>query len=169
MTQRLAAFRPAALLAACVDQTLCLLTRCGIGLLQAAPLCWAARLGRFGGEVVFWVDRRHRRMTIANLTRCFQNEMTPAQIRTLAHENFRRIGENSCCALHTAALSPAKIQEILRVEGPGVLGHKDADGVAQNCLFATGHFGNFELFRGWPPTSAATSSPAPTAASASPP
>ncbi len=146
MTQRLAGLRPTALLAACVDHTLCLLTRGGIGLLQAAPLSWAARLGRFGGEVVFWVDRRHRRMTIANLTRCFQHEMTAVQIRALAHENFRRIGENACCAIHAAALSPARIQEVLRVEGQGLGGNKDAAGVARNCLFATGHFGNFELF-----------------------
>jgi len=145
-TKWLAGVRPSAILAARVDKILCLLTRNGIRLLQAMPLRWAALLGRFGGEIVFWADRRHRRMAIANLTRCFKDEKTPAEIRALAHENFRRIGENSCCAIHTAALTPAKLQEVLRVEGPGSLSHQDADTVAPNRLFATGHFGNFELF-----------------------
>jgi len=129
-----------------VDKILCLLTRLGIGLLQALPLRCAALLGRFGGEVVYWADRRHRRMAVANLTRCFRHEKSPAEIRALAHENFRRIGENACCAVHTAALKPEQLQRVLQVNGPGALGHDDPSQPAPNRLFATGHFGNFELF-----------------------
>ncbi len=135
-----------AILATRVDKILCLLTRIGIRLLQAMPLRWAALLGRCGGELVFWADRRHRRMAIANLTRCFKHEKTPAQIRALAHENFRRIGENSCCAVHTAALDAASLYKVLEVRGPGAASHDDRQNPAPNRLFATGHFGNFELF-----------------------
>jgi KDO2-lipid IV(A) lauroyltransferase len=129
-----------------VDKILCLLTRIGFCLLQALPLRWAALLGRFGGEIVFWADRRHRRMAIANITRCFQHEKTPAEIRALAHENFRRIGENACCAVHTSALGPADLRKVLEVRGPGAASHDDPEKPAPNRLFATGHFGNFELF-----------------------
>ena len=134
------------MLATRVDKILCLLTRTGIRLLQAMPLRWAALLGRFGGEVVFWADRRHRRMAIANLSRCFQHEKTPAEIRALAHENFRRIGENACCAVHTAALGASDLHKVLEVRGPGVASHDDQQNPAPNRLFATGHFGNFELY-----------------------
>ncbi|HXE42906.1 MAG TPA: hypothetical protein VN516_07760, partial [Candidatus Baltobacteraceae bacterium] len=128
-----------------MDQFLCFFTRIAIGLLQKMPLRWAAHMGRCGGEVVFWLDRRHRRMAIKNLTRSFP-EKSPAEIRALAHENFRRIGENACCAIHTAAMSPAQLQEVLEIKGSGA-----AEGIVNghppvNRLFATGHFGNFELF-----------------------
>lgn len=129
-----------------MDRILCFFAGIAIGLLQAMPLRWAARMGRCGGEVVFWLDRRHRRMAIKNLTSCFQKEKSPAEIRALAHENFRRIGENACCAIHTAAMSPAQLQEVLQVRGSGA-----AEGIVNghpptNRVFATGHFGNFELF-----------------------
>ena len=67
------------MLAARVDRLLCFFARIGIGLLQAMPLRWAARLGRYGGEVAFRLDKRHRRMVIGNLTRCFQHEKSPAE------------------------------------------------------------------------------------------
>jgi KDO2-lipid IV(A) lauroyltransferase len=134
------------MLAARVDRLLCFFARIGIGLLQAMPLRWAARLGRYGGEVAFWLDKRHRRMAIGNLTRCFQHEKSAAEIRALAHENFRRIGENTCCGIHTATMSAAQLQEVLQVKGPGALGHAANGSPPPNRLFATGHFGNFELF-----------------------
>jgi lauroyl/myristoyl acyltransferase len=129
-----------------VDKLLCFFARIGIGLLQAMPLRLAALIGRFGGEVVFWLDRRHRRMAIGNLTRCFQQEKSAAEIRALAHENFRRIGENSCCAINTAAMNKTQLRKVLQVKGPGALGHAAGGSPPPNRLFATGHFGNFELF-----------------------
>ena len=45
--------------------------------------------------------RRHRRVALRNLTMCF-GQRTPAEIRALARENFRRIGENFACAVKTA-------------------------------------------------------------------
>jgi KDO2-lipid IV(A) lauroyltransferase len=136
-----------AMLAVDVDKILCFITRLGIGVLQAMPLMWAARIGRAGGEVVFWLDGRHRRMAIANLTRCFQHEQSAANIRALAHENFRRIGENTCGAIHAAGMSAARLREVLQVKGPGISPHDAADGCQPSSrLFATGHFGNFEAF-----------------------
>lgn len=143
---RLAAQRPSAIVATLVDTILCFLTRLGIGLLQALPLPGAARLGRFGGELVFWADGRHRRMAIANLTRCFGHEKSAAEIRALAHENFRRIGENACCAIATAAMDRTQLHAVLEVQGAGATGHPPDGQIPPNRLFATGHFGNFELF-----------------------
>ncbi len=59
--------------------------------LQASPLRWVARLGRLGGGLAFWLDARHRRVAIANLTMAFGAEKSAAAIRALARENFRRI------------------------------------------------------------------------------
>ena len=129
-----------------MDRILCFITRIGIGLLQALPLRWAAQLGRGGGELVFWLDGRHRRMAITNLTRCFHPEKSAAEIRALAHENFRRIGENYCCGIKTAMLNPAQLKKVLQISGAGTAGIFSTTSLSANRVFAAGHFGNFELF-----------------------
>lgn len=123
-----------------------LMARIGVGLLQAMPLRWVAHLGRCGGELVYWLDRRHRRMAFFNLTRCFGTEKSAEEIRTLTHENFRRIGENYCCAIKTAAMDDAAIKRVLEVKGVPQLLPATGDGPPMCQVLATGHFGNFELF-----------------------
>jgi KDO2-lipid IV(A) lauroyltransferase len=70
--------------------------------LQALPLRVVARLGRAMGGLGYWVDARHRRVALRNLTLCFGGEKTPGALRGLARENFRRIGESFACAIKTA-------------------------------------------------------------------
>ena len=47
------------------------LGRALVALLQALPLTWVARLGRAGGALAYWLDARHRRVALKNLTMCF--------------------------------------------------------------------------------------------------
>lgn len=129
-----------------MNRFLYLLARLGIGLLQALPIQWVAQIGRVGGGVMFWLDRRHRRMALHNLTRCFGAELSPLEIRRLAHENFRRLGENYCSAIKTAAMDEAELRKVLEVRGTGALAGADVGPPSKNRLLATGHFGNFELF-----------------------
>jgi len=70
------------------------------------PLVTVARLGRALGALVFWIDKRHRQVALDNLTLCFGHEKSPEEIRAIAKENFRRIGENYCSAIKTAAMQP---------------------------------------------------------------
>src|SRR5258708_666063 len=88
-----------------------------IACLQAMPLSGVARLGRAGGSAVFWIDARHRRVALQNLTLCFGAEKSSAQIRELARENFRRIGETYCCAVKVAALDDVEIKKVLEIRG----------------------------------------------------
>jgi lauroyl/myristoyl acyltransferase len=129
-----------------MNRFLYLLARLGIGILQALPLRFVARIGRGGGEVMFWLDRRHRRMALQNLTRCFGSEKPPREIRRLARENFRRLGENYCSAIKTAVLDEAELKRVVEVRGTGGLDCVPAGEHPKNRLLATGHFGNFELF-----------------------
>ena len=39
-----------------------------VAFLQALPLTWVARLGRCGGALAYWLDARHRRVALRNLT-----------------------------------------------------------------------------------------------------
>jgi len=129
-----------------MDRTFYFIARLVVAFLQAMPLLWVAQLGRSGGGVMFWLDGRHRKVALRNLTLCFQDEKSPREIRALAHENFRRIGEAFCCSVKTAGMSATELKKVLivnRVAG-GQNGH--AVSPSECLIYATGHFGNFELF-----------------------
>ena len=129
-----------------MNRLLYFLARLGIGILQALPVSCVARIGRCGGGVMFWLDRRHRRMALQNLTRCFGTEKSPREIRRLAWENFLRLGENYCSAIKTAVLDEEELKKVVEVRGAETLDCASAGEQPKNRLLATGHFGNFELF-----------------------
>lgn len=129
-----------------MDQVLYLVALGLVKLLQALPLSWVARLGRCIGGLVWWLDRRHRRVALRNLTMCFGAEKSPAQIRRLARENFLRIGENFASSVKTAAMTTDELRPHFEFVGAEkLLTHRENAG-PQNRIVAIGHFGNFELY-----------------------
>ena len=114
--------------------------------LQALPLTWVARLGRAGGALAWWLDARHRRVAVRNLAMCFGAEKSPAEIRALARENFRRIGEGYSCAIKTAMMKPAQLRPHYDFIGAGKILKFESNAGPQNRIVAAGHFGNFEMY-----------------------
>src|SRR6185437_17124703 len=100
-----------------MDRLLYLFARAVIAFLQALPLRAVARLGRAGGALVYWIDGRHRRVALGNLTLCFGQEKSAAEIRALARENFRRIGENFACAAKTASMTRKELKPFVEFFG----------------------------------------------------
>jgi lauroyl/myristoyl acyltransferase len=118
--------------------------------LQALPLPWVAWIGRHGGGLAYWLDPRHRRVALKNLTLCFGREKSATEIRALAHENFRRLGENYCSAIKTAAMTWADLAPHIEVAHPERVPALTTDGSQwRSCVVAIGHFGNFELYARW--------------------
>jgi KDO2-lipid IV(A) lauroyltransferase len=122
------------------------LARALLASVQALPLTWVARLGRLGGGLAYWLDRRHRRVALSNLTLCFGAEKSPAELRSLARENFRRIGENFACAVKTASLSFEALRPHVEFVGNGQIVSPPPGGKPRGVVAAIGHFGNFELY-----------------------
>ncbi len=114
--------------------------------LQALPLRWVARLGRAAGGLAFWLDARHRRVALRNLTLCFGAEKSPADIRALARENFRRLGENYCSAVKTAAMSLEALRPHFEFAGAEKILPRQPGAGPHSRVVAIGHFGNFELY-----------------------
>jgi lipopolysaccharide heptosyltransferase II len=129
-----------------MDALLYWLGRGLVALIQSLPLQWAARLGRAGGRVAWWLDARHRRVTLSNLTRCFAAEKPEAEIRQLAREVFQRLGENYVCAVRTAAMTETEVAEVVEVAGVERLLPDPSIQPSPNRVVAIGHFGNFELY-----------------------
>jgi KDO2-lipid IV(A) lauroyltransferase len=77
---------------------------------------------------------------------CFGPEKSPAELRALAHENFRRIGENYACAIKTAAMSFEELRPRVEFVGDARIVSPPGDRKPRGVVAAIGHFGNFELY-----------------------
>ncbi|PYJ57461.1 MAG: hypothetical protein DME24_19115, partial [Verrucomicrobia bacterium] len=129
-----------------MDMLLYGLARAVIAALQALPLRFVARVGRFGGALAYWLDARHRRVILDNLQLCFGAEKSPKKIRALAKEHFRRLGENYCCAAKTAGMGNDEIKRVLEVSGAEKFYAPQPGQPLPSRVIAVGHFGNFELY-----------------------
>jgi lauroyl/myristoyl acyltransferase len=129
-----------------MDTLIYLFARGMVAVLQALPLVWVAQLGRAAGAMAFWLDGRHRKVALKNLTMCFGHEKSPEEIYAIARENFRRIGENYCGAVKTAAMTPWQMLPYFDLTlARSILPH-EANAGPQSRIVALGHFGNFELY-----------------------
>ncbi len=117
-----------------------------VALIQALPLTLVARLGRLAGGLAFWLDARHRRVALSNLAMCFGHEKSPEEIRALARENFRRLGENFGGAVKTAAMTPEQLRPYFKFLGVEKILKLGTESGPQSRIVAIGHFGNFELY-----------------------
>src|SRR5262245_12975653 len=93
-----------------MDCLLYWIVRCIVGLVGLLPLRLVARLGRAGGGLSYYLDRRHRRVAHENLRLCFGTEMSEAERREVARENFRRIGENYASAIKCAFMTAEELR-----------------------------------------------------------
>lgn len=128
-----------------MDKPLYFLVRTIVAVLQALPLIWVARIGRIGGAMFYLLDARHRKVVLKNLDLCFGKEKSPEELRAIAKENFKRIGENFCCAAKTASMTLEQLRGHLEFVGAEKFLPKSGN-PAQTHVVAIGHFGNFEIY-----------------------
>src|ERR1700754_4620741 len=126
-----------------MDHLLYFVVRTVVGLLQALPLGVVARLGRIGGQLAYLIDARHRKVALSNLTMCFEKEKSAAEIRGLAKENFRRIGENFACAAKTASMTHEELKPFVEFVADEKILAPPAGQKPTSMVVAIGHFGNF--------------------------
>jgi KDO2-lipid IV(A) lauroyltransferase len=129
-----------------MDPLIYVLARGLVALIEALPLTTAARWGRALGGLAYYLSGRYRRVTTENLALCFGAGKSPAEIRELARENFRRIGENYVCAIKTAAMTATELKSHVEFVGIERFPQKNGDAPLPNVVIAIGHFGNFELY-----------------------
>lgn len=125
-----------------MESLLYFVARALVGLIQWLPLTWVARLGRLGGALAYVLDARHRRVARRNLQMCFGQEKSPDEIRGMARENFRRIGESFACAAKTASMTFEQLRPHVDFVAPAF----SASTQTRRIVAAIGHFGNFELY-----------------------
>jgi KDO2-lipid IV(A) lauroyltransferase len=73
-------------------------------------------------------------------------EKSPAEITSLARENFRRVGENFGCAVKTAGMTAEELASHMDFHRLELIAIKAHSTPAASVVVAIGHFGNFELY-----------------------
>lgn len=127
-----------------MDFLFTILARVVVAFLQALPLGAVAWLGRTFGALAYWLDARHRKMAARNIAMCFP-EKSATEVRALARENFRRIGESFACAVKTASFDDAGIRAVTEFVGAEKFPKAAAGERPRRVVCAVGHFANFEL------------------------
>ena len=122
------------------------LGRALVACVQALPLPVVARVGRACGWLAFILAARYRRVALNNLTMCFGSEKSTEEIRALAKDNFRRIGENYASAIKTAGMTADELKAHVEFINLEHFPRKNDDMPLPNVVAAIGHFGNFELY-----------------------
>lgn len=105
------------------------------------PLCLAA--GRSLGLLAFHVDRRHRRIALANLALAFGRERSEAELAPIARASFKNIGGVLADTFKISRYSRERALRLISTEGRAHLEAALAQG--KGVLLFTGHFGNWEL------------------------
>ncbi len=128
-----------------METLLYIFARTAVAIAQCLPLRFLARLGRCAGALAWHLDRRHRQVALDNLAASFP-EKPADEIRAIARENFRRLGETYLSIFKTGAMNAEAISKVLDIEGYPQLEKILQANPDERILLAVGHFGNFELF-----------------------
>jgi KDO2-lipid IV(A) lauroyltransferase len=107
------------------------------------PRSWCLRFGRALGTLVYRLDRHHRNIALANLRQAFGREKSPAELRAIALDSFRRFGETVADIFKLFHWSPADFEKLIDVEGRENLAGAVAGG--KGVLAFSAHIGNWEV------------------------
>ncbi len=128
-----------------METILYLIVRALLAVIEVLPLSVIARAGRFAGAIAYYVDSKHRKVAISNLSACFK-ELPQGEVKAIALENFKRIGENFLCAAKTFTMKKEELGEYVEFAGVEILEQAARSAPGGSVVVAIGHFGNFELY-----------------------
>jgi len=105
------------------------------------PAClW---IGQAFGGLVFRLDRKHRRLALANLEIAFGPAAGPAALRRIARDSFRHFGRVTADSLKWTRLRASRRTKLLIIEGEERIRRALRQG--RGALIFSAHFGNWEV------------------------
>jgi KDO2-lipid IV(A) lauroyltransferase len=103
----------------------------------------ARKIGNLLGDIFFWIDRRHREITLNNLTLAMGSELSHEQKWNTARAIYRNLGQVLFEAGWYLCATPEQMDQRIRIEGTEHL--QNAYHKGQGVLVVTAHIGNWEL------------------------
>lgn len=115
-----------------------------VGLLGVLPRRAALALGAWIGELLYRLDRPHRRIALYNLALAFP-ERSQAEHLAILRRSCRNLGRVAAEICHMASLTPESLRAYVHVEDAERWRTALSAGAERGLVILTGHFGNFEL------------------------
>lgn len=113
------------------------------GVLRLLPVQFALWIGRRVGDFVYLIDLKHKALTYANLNMAFAGEKTPQELRNIAKEIFRNIGQNLVELLRLPVMKRELYEKYVSIEGRENIDHALKKG--KGCILLAMHFGSWEM------------------------
>lgn len=131
-----------------IDYAVYLGLRLWVCVLQALPVDTAARLADVVAIVMFWLNRRHREVTIENLRHAFPGQYSDRELQELAYQVYHHF---TLLTLEVF-LMPRKItggNKARHVDDAEYSRLKAAFDSGRPVIVLTAHYGNWELAAHW--------------------
>jgi Kdo2-lipid IVA lauroyltransferase/acyltransferase len=111
-----------------------------VDLLPRRACLWA---GQTLGSLAFRLDRKHRRLALANLEKALGRETNPRERRRIARDSFRHFGRVIADSLKWRSLGASRREKLVKVEGEDHI--RRSLGAGRGALVFSAHFGNWEV------------------------
>ena len=100
-------------------------------------------VGKIMGNLIYFLDKRHRRLALSNLRMAFGYALPQRTLRSWARGSFAHFGLMTAEILKLPRLSEKRLGELISIEGERHLAHALALG--KGVLVFTAHIGNWEI------------------------
>ncbi len=133
------------------DRLLFLLAYPFLTLFSYLPPVWAVRIGGVLGRIAFYVDARHRHISLTNLKAAFP-DLSPSERWGVARRTFQNLGRTFLEIPGLARRKPEDIQRYVRYTGIDDKEKWIRASREGGALLLTGHIGNWEMMAlsfGW--------------------
>ncbi|MBO0696373.1 MAG: hypothetical protein J2P56_09785, partial [Verrucomicrobia bacterium] len=127
-----------------LDFAVYLLYRAGLAIANTLPLRLLFAFGEFLGFCAWLVSGKYRRLAERNVAIAFADEKTPAEMRRLVRQHFRRLGANLLCSVKLTAMPPEKILQRVEIQNIRAMDREFRAGVP--VVLVLSHLGTWELF-----------------------
>jgi Kdo2-lipid IVA lauroyltransferase/acyltransferase len=119
------------------------LYRCLTLIIRLLPRPACLWTGQALGTLAFEVDRKHRRLALANLEKALGRETSPSDRRRIALASFRHFGRVTADILKWPNLKASRRRDLLHLEGEEHMRRALREG--RGVLVFSAHFGNWEI------------------------
>lgn len=106
------------------------------------PVGFARELGRYFGQLGFYLDWKHRKIALDNLRRSFPEKAGSSELRKIARSSFGELGFNLVELLRIPRFIGEDWRDNFSLRGEEHL--REALGKSRGIIFVIAHFGNWE-------------------------
>lgn len=112
-------------------------------LIRIFPRSFCLSLGAAIGILVFWGDRKHRRLAFHNLETAFGRQRTGAEKKQIAKHSFAHFGRTLIDIIKLGGMERDRVKKIITVEGREHL--EEALKAGKGSVLFSAHYGNWEI------------------------